>query len=187
MIRVTSTITLREYRAAVYFGLVMRMRRSFQAFFLCLALAAAWFLAAKLGVIGYSPILNYIAAAYLVYLLILFARTEREIARYAKSESSLLGVPIEYVFTDTTFTAEIPSRGEKSRFDVNAIAAVFEETPCFLVYLNGQQAYLLTKASMTRETIGDLRVFFSSHLKDRFSSRFFDRANASIRRRRFFG
>jgi len=186
MIRFTCTITLSEYRAAVYFGLASRLRRYFHALLFFVLLAAAYLAAAQFGLIGYSPILNFIVMAYLVFLLVQFGRTEMGIYRYSKTKDCLIGVPINYVFSDTAFTVEIPSRGEKNRYDTAAIAVVFEETPSFLVYINAQQVFLLAKASMTKETIGELRVFFSTHLKDRFVSRFFDKANASIRRRGLF-
>jgi|GEM_PF-3147827 len=183
MLRFTCTITLSEYRAAAYYGLVLRMRRLILAFLLCVALAAAYLAAGQFGLLPYSPILNFIAAAYFVFLIVQFGRLEMGIYRYAKAKDCLIGVPIEYVFSDTTFTVTIPSLGEKNRYDTASIVCVFEITQSFLVYINEQQFFLLSKASLPKGTEGDLRIFFATHLKERFRSRIFSKANASVGRR----
>lgn len=181
-----TVLTLPEYRAAVYFGLVMRMRGMIRTFLVLLVLAALYLAAGQFGLLPYSWLLNYIVTAYLVFLLFQFARVERSIYRYSKQPDTLLGVEVIYHFTDTTFTVEIPSRREKNRYDTNAIVMVFEESADFMIYMNASQTFLLPKSSLTEQDRSDLRTFFASHLKDRFSSRFFEKSTRSISKRGLF-
>ena len=181
-----TVLTLPEYRAAVYFGLVMRIRGMIRTFLIIFALSIVYLIAGQLGLIPYSMLLNYIVTAYLVFLLFQFGRVELSIYRYSKNPDCLLGVEIIYRFTDTVFTVEIPSRREKNRYDVNGIASVFEESANFMIYMNAAQTFLLPKSSLTSSDVSELRAFFAAHLKERFASRFFDKSTAAFGKKRGF-
>lgn len=179
-----TVLTISEYRTAVYFGLVMRIRNFLRAFAVICAAAVLYLIAGLLGWLPYTMLLNYIATVYLIVLLFQFARTEISIGRYAKSPDSMIGVEIDYQFTDTTFTVEIPALREKNHYSTDSIAAVFEQSNCFMVYITAEQTFLLPKAALSEADVSQLRTFFARHLKERFSSRFFDNATVGLERKR---
>ncbi len=181
MLQFTTEITLSDYRSAVRYGMLLRTRRAWLLAVAVVLGALGWFAAGAFGLVPASALPLYVAAAYLVWMLLRLAQTERDVLRYAKAEGNLLGVPIAYAFTDTVVTVEIESRGEKQRFDPADIVCVYEQSRVFMMYVSADQVFLIPRSQLTERQSGDLRTYFARHLKDRFFSRHFARSTAGLR------
>ena len=79
---------LTDFRRASYYGLFLRHRRALQILFLVLGAALLYYIGARINLGTPNPLVFFLAAAYLVWGLLLFAGAEKEIRRYIKSPDS---------------------------------------------------------------------------------------------------
>lgn len=178
--KIRTKMAIENYRGAVYFGTVSSLRKFFKGFIFFLVLAIAYLMLGQMGIIPYSQIINFIVTAYLVFMLVQFGRIELAIYRYTKRSDTLIGLDIIYTFNDKYFVVEIPSRNERNNYGVDRVMNVVEISTDFIIYMNASQTFVVPKNSLDAEELSDLRTYFVSHFRDRFSSSSFNKSTKSV-------
>ena len=166
---------LKEFRMASYYGLFLRHRRALQILFVVLGAAALYYLGALLKLGTANPLVFFLAAAYLIWGLLLFAGAEKEIRRYIRSPESLLGCSYKMLIEGHRLRVEIPERKIRESFNLHNLACAFELASMFLFYTTPQNVYLLPKRALEAEETEALRAELEASLGERFSSRFLRR------------
>lgn len=171
-IQTSYQITISDFRRASYFGLFLRHRRPLQILFVVLAAAVLYVIGAQMGLGHFNPLVLFLAAAYLVWGLLLFAGVERNIRRYMARPDSLIGCTYTAEIESHRIQFSIPSRGIQFTTQLNKLACVFELSQMFLVYVSLQEVYILPHRGLTAQQRTDLRQVFRTRLGENFSTRF---------------
>jgi len=175
-----TNMSVENYRGAVYFTTIARLRTFFKGFLFFLAFAILYLILGQAGVIPYSHIINFIVTAYLVFMLFQFGRVELAIYRYSKQPNTIIGMDIIYSFYNNYFTIEIPSLKEKNNYGIETIMEAVEISSNFILYMNQTQTFIIPKTGMSAEQLSFLRTYLLQNLKSRFSSTVIDRANKAM-------
>lgn len=165
-------ITVSDYRKAAYYGLFLRCRTPFRILFLVLIFALIYAIAAAYGLGTANPLVFFLAAAYLVWGLVMFAGTESSIRAYLKSPNCLLGCDLRVTLDDTRARVDVPPRGVNESYALGRLSCAFELHALFLLYATPRQAYLLPKRALSEEEQIALRATLRRRLGDRFGTRF---------------
>lgn len=184
-----TNLSVANYRGAVYFTTIARLRTFFKAFIFFIAFAILYLILGQLGVIPYSHIINFIVTAYLVFTLFQFGRTELAIYRYSKQPNTIIGMDIIYSFYNNYFTVEIPSLNEKNNYGLEAILEAAEISSNFIFYMGQSHTFIIPKTDMTPEQLSSLRTYLLQNLKRRFSSTVMNKAVKSVNspKKKLFG
>lgn len=179
--KLETVMLIENYRGAVYFSTISNLRRFFKMFLFFFAFAIIYLVLGQLGVIPYFQIINFIVTAYLVFTLFQFGRIELAIYRYAKREDTLIGLDIIYNFYTKYFTVEIPSKQEKSNYSLDTVMEVVEMSSNFMIYMSASQIFIIPKNGMDENKLSEVRTYFITNLKGRFSSTVLNKANKSMK------
>lgn len=171
-IRAEYQVTLSDFRRASYFGLCLRHRRPLQIMVVVLAVAVLYMIGAQMGLGQLNALVPLLAAAYLVWGLLLFAGAERDIRRYMKLPDSLIGCTYDVEIESHRIRFSIPSRNIQFATQINKLTCVFELSQMFLVYVSPQEVYILPHRCLTAAQRTSLRAVFAERLGEKFSTRF---------------
>lgn len=174
-IAVEFQLTVGEFRMASYYGLFLRHRRALRIMFAVLLTAALYTIGAYAGLGRANPLVFFLAAAYLIWGLLLFTGAEKDICRYLRRPDSLIGCLFKVFVEDHRLRVEIPERRIRENRNLHSLACCFELSALFLFYTTPQDVYLLPKRVLTAEETEMLRAELAACLKERFSSRFLKR------------
>lgn len=163
---------LTDFRRASYYGLFLRHRRALQILFLVLGAALLYYIGARVNLGTPNPLVFFLAAAYLVWGLLLFAGAEKDIRRYIRSPESLIGCEYRVLLEDHRIRIEIPEKKIRESFNLHSLHCCFELASMFLIYTTPQNVYLLPKRALEQDEIEALRQELAASLGERFSSRF---------------
>ena len=168
-------LNISDYRKAAYYGMVQRNRKTMRiaAFVLLAVISYVIFTQISGGQLQY--IILFAAGGYLVWMLLQFARQEREIHSYIKSQDSILGKEFEMDFDKKHFRVVMPEKGVDNTFEIGKLAIVFELSELFILYASVKDAFLLPKRALSEAEIRWLRERFSALLGSKFESRFMKR------------
>lgn len=158
------------YRRASLYAMFMRNRNTFRigiAVVLGVAVYAAF---ASEGVfeLNYLPI--YIAAAYLIWMLILLGREEQNVLRYLKSEDTLLGKEFVLHFDETKLSIDIPEKKLHTSVQFAKLASAVEISGVFMLYISAEQLYLVPTDAMSDAQQKALRRLLRKHIGKKFVS-----------------
>ena len=92
--------------------------------------------------LSYLPI--YIAAAYLVWMLLLLGREEQRVLRYLKSDESLLGTEYVLRFDAGKLSVEVPEKKLRNTVALAKLASAIEISSVFMLCLTADQLYLVS-------------------------------------------
>ena len=165
-------LTVGEYRMACYYGLFLRHRRPLQILCIVLAAALLYWLGSVAALGTPNPLVFFLAAAYLIWGLLLFAGAEKDIRRYLRSPDCLLGCSYRVIVESHRLRVEVPERQIRSACNLHNLACCFELAGLFLFYTTPQEVYLLPKRALRSEEVTTLRRELQSCLLERFFSRF---------------
>ncbi len=171
-ISVEYQVTVSDFRQATYFGLFQRHRMALRIMFVVLIVAVLYVLGASIGLGTMNPLVLFIAAAYLIWGLLLFAGAEKGIKQYLRSEGSLIGCSFRAELESHRIRLEIPERKIQVTAQTNQLACVFELSSLFMIYTSMQDVYLLPNRCLTAEQRIALRKNFRERLGNNFGSRF---------------
>lgn len=171
-IKTEFTMTLSDFRQATYYGLVLRYRRPILFMVAVVALAALYGILCAAGFFVPNMIVFFVAAAYVIWGLLMLANAERGIQAYMKQPDSVLGCRFTVEIEKYSILIRIPDRKVRAPFPLKKIFCVFEISSEFLIYVNAEQVYLLPKRTLSPEEIVTIREHFRTSLGSRFSSRF---------------
>lgn len=165
-------ITVSDYRRACYYGLFLRHRRALFLMFVVVGFGLLYLLFGLMGWGTVYPLVVFLAGAYLIWGLLLFAAQERDIMKYVKSPGNLLGVTYQMTLDEGTMRVRIPEKGTDVSCPVTKLACAYEMSSLFLLYTSAADVYLLPVRALTEEERAGLREMLRRKLKDRFGTRF---------------
>lgn len=172
-ISVEYQVTVSDFRRATYYGLVNQHRTPLRILFAVLVVAVGYvLLGSLLNLDGFNPLVLFLAAAYLVWGILLFAGAERGIRQYIRRPDSLVGCTYRMELESHRVAVEVPERKIQFSVPVNQLACVFELSNMFLIYHTVQDTFILPRRCLTDEERAALRSNFRKKLGDRFASRF---------------
>ena len=171
-IKTEFTMTLTDFRQATYYGLVLRYRRPILFMVGVVGFALLYGILCAAGFFVPNMIVFFIAAAYVIWGLMMLANAERGIQAYMKSPESVLGCRFVVEIEKYSILIQIPERKVKAPFPLKKIFCVFEISSEFLIYVNAEQVYLLPKRTLSADEVKAIRDHFRKNLGERFSSRF---------------
>jgi hypothetical protein len=163
---------LTDFRRASYYGLFLRHRRALQILFLVLGAAVLYYIGASVNLGTPNPLVFFLAAAYLIWGLLLFAGAEKDIRRYIRSPESLIGCEFRVLIEAHRIRIEIPEKKIRESFNLHSLHCCFELASMFMIYTTPQNVYLLPKRALGPDEIEALRQELTASLGERFSSRF---------------
>ena len=171
-ISVEYQVTVSDFRKATYFGLFQQHRTALRIMFVVLIVAILYAMGASLGLGTLNPLVLFIAAAYLVWGLLLFAGAEKGIRAYLNMPNSLIGCTYRAELDSHRVRFEIPERKIQVSAQVNQLTCVFELSALFLIYTSVQDVYILPNRCLTSEQRIALRKNFRQRVGQNFGSRF---------------
>jgi len=171
-IRAEFEVTVSDFRKASYYGMFLQYRKPLRIMFVVLAVAIVYGIAGYLGAGQVNYLVFFLAVAYLIWGILMFTRTERQILQYVKTPGSFVGC--RYVVTIDThkITFEIPERKSEFSTQLSKLACAFELNELFLIYVSMQQTYILPCRAMTERERQAFRKTLRERLGNNFSSRF---------------
>ncbi len=171
-IKTEFTMTLQDFRQATYYGLVLRYRKPILFMAAVIGFAVLYGILCAMGFFVPNMIVFFIAAAYVIWGLMMLANAERGIRAYMKTPDSVLGCRFIVEIEKYSILIQIPDRKVKAPFPLKKLFCVFEISSEFLIYVNAEQVYLLPKRALTANEVVTIREHFRKNLGERFSSRF---------------
>ena len=167
-IEVSYPLTVGDYRRASYYGLALRNSKMVRPLLLLIGFAGT----AAITALLWSEATKFAAALCAlcaVWLLTLFAGAEREIRRYVKHPDTMIGCEYHMTLESHRIQIRVPERRIHYSVKVNDLAAVFELSGQFMIYISTQDAYILPFRVLTREQQEELKETFRRHLGERFT------------------
>ena len=118
-------VNKKVFRQASLYAMFLRNRNTFRVgIAVVLAVAFSTVLALQ-GTFPLSYLPIYIAAAYLVWMLLLLGREEQRVLRYLKSDESLLGTEYVLRFDAGKLSVEIPEKKLRNTVALAKLASAF--------------------------------------------------------------
>ena len=154
-------VNKKVFRQASLYAMFLRNRNTFRVGIAVVLAVAFYTVLAVQGTFPLSYLPIYIAAAYLVWMLLLLGREEQRVLRYLKSDESLLGTEYVLGFDAGKLSVESPEKKLASAIEISSV---------FMLCLTADQLYLVPTAAMTDEQRTALRGLLSSRLGERFYS-----------------
>ena len=171
-ITVEYQVTVSDFRRATYFGLFQRHRTALRIMFVVLAVAILYVLGASIGLGTINYLVLFVAGAYLIWGILLFAGAEKGIRAYLKTPDSLIGCTYRAELESHRIRLDVPERNIHVSAQVNQLTCVFELSSLFLIYTSLQDVYILPNRCLTDEQRLALRKNFRERVGQNFGSRF---------------
>lgn len=171
-IEIDYTVTLTDFRRASYYGLFLRYKKPLLIMFIVVFGGILYAIAGLSGAGTINYLVLFIAAAYLIWGIVIFSGEEKNIRKYLRSPDHLLGCRYHLIFDKNRIRITVPERGISANYAVSKLACVFEISSMFLVYPTTQETYIIPLRAMSSEQRNEMRSTFRTVLKDRFGSRF---------------
>jgi len=165
-------VGLADFREASYYALFMRKRTAFRLAMIVLLIFFAYAVLCLNHVTTMEPAAAFVAGGYLIWILLQLASVEREILRYAKAPDTLIGEKYTARFDNRQFSIAISARGFSVADDIAKLQYAFEIAHCFLLYVTGQQMFIIPTRDMTETQSLTLRSILADALGERFYSLF---------------
>ena len=108
-------VNKKVFRQASLYAMFLRNRNTFRVGIAVVLAVAFYTVLAVQGTFPLSYLPIYIAAAYLVWMLLLLGREEQRVLRYLKSDESLLGTEYVLRFDAGKLSVEIPGRSSATQ------------------------------------------------------------------------
>ena len=163
-------VNKKVFRQASLYAMFLRNRNTFRVGIAVVLAVAFYTVLAVQGTFPLSYLPIYIAAAYLVWMLLLLGREEQRVLRYLKSDESLLGTEYVLRFDAGKLSVEVPEKKLRNTVALAKLASAIEISSVFMLCLTADQLYLVPTAAMTDEQRTALRGLLSSRLGERFYS-----------------
>ena len=167
-IEVSYPLTVSDYRRASYYGLALRQHKLIRPMLLLVGFALTAALSALVWGEG-AKLAAALCALWVVWLLTIFAGAERDIRRYVKHPDTMIGCEYHMTLESHRIQIRVPERKIHYSVKVNDLAAVFELSGQFLIYISTQDTYILPFRVLTREQQEELKETFRRHLGERFT------------------
>ena len=144
-------VNKKVFRQASLYAMFLRNRNTFRVGIAVVLAVAFYTVLAVQGTFPLSYLPIYIAAAYLVWMLLLLGREEQRVLRYLKSDESLLGTEYVLRFDAGKLSVEVPEKKLRNTVALAKLASAIEISSVFMLCLTADQLYLVPTAAMTDE------------------------------------
>lgn len=171
-IRTEFEVTVGDFRKASYYGMFLQYRKPLRIMFVVLGVAIIYGVAGYMGMGKVNYLVLFLGAAYLIWGLLMFTRTERQILRYVKMPGSFVGCRYIVTVDSHKITFEIPERKINASNQLNKLPCAFELNDLFLIYVSTQQTFILPCRALTETQRQELRRTLRERLGDNFGTRF---------------
>ena len=162
-------ITLSDYRKAVYCALVIRRHRLFLCMLLILAAAFIYAVGRFSGLFPVCYPLVFVAAAELIWGLVLFAGAEKSVRAYMRTPNNYLGAAFAADFEDLRLHIQSPEHGVNLSIPWTKVYCVLEYSSFFSVYLTPQETCIIPRRALSADDDAALRALFSDRLGKRYT------------------
>lgn len=167
-IEVSYPLTVSDYRRASYYGLALRNHKMVRPLLLLIGFAGTSAVTALLWEDA-AKFAAALCALCAIWLLSLFAGAEREIRRYVKHPETMIGCEYHVTLESHRIQIRVPERKVNYSVKINDLAAVFELSGLFMIYISTRDAYILPFRVLTKEQQEELKEVFRRHLGERFT------------------
>ena len=171
-IRTEFEVTVSDFRKASYYGMFLQYRKPLRIMFAVLLVAIVYAVAGYFGAGKVNYLVFFLAAAYLIWGLLMFARTEMGILHYVKQPDSFVGCRYIATIDSHKITFEVPERKITSSTQLSKLACAFELNALFLIYVSTQQTFILPCRALTEGQRGEFRRTLRERLGNNFGTRF---------------
>lgn len=171
-IDISYTVTVSDFRKATYYGLFLRHRRALQIMFLVLGFSILYAIGGAFGLGTVNYLVFFLALAYLIWGLLLFAGAEKGIKHFLASPQTTLGCEYLVSIDEHHLRIRVPAKKGDASFLIKKLACAYELSSMYLLYVSTQEVYLLPKRALTAEQTAALRNLLCRTLGERFASRF---------------
>lgn len=162
-------ITLSDYRKAVYCALVIRRHRLFLCMLLILAAAFIYAVGRFSGLFPVCYPLVFVAAAELIWGLVLFAGAEKSVRAYMRTPNNYLGAAFAADFEDLRLHIQSPEHGVNLSIPWTKVYCVLEYSSFFSVYLTPQETCIIPRRALSADDDAALQALFSDRLGKRYT------------------
>ena len=114
----------------------------------------------------------FVAAAYLVWVLIMLAQEELRIRSYVRSKDCLIGLQSQFFMEGNRIRIRIPKKNITADLTVNRLVCAIELSRIFLLYSTPENVYLVPKRVLTEAELRTIRSTLRKQLPGRFTSRY---------------
>lgn len=169
MLEAEYTVRSSDLRAAMYYPYLIGYRKTVIPAIVFLLAAVVCFFGARQGLFQDMPVVYFIAAGYLGYMAIVFAKAERMLKKYLHTPGCLVGKKFFCTLAGSTVRFRIPEdRVDEARLwkDFNAVV---EMKKIFLFHYKGEQVYIVPKRAYKAEQLETARSLMQEGLGDRFT------------------
>ena len=157
-------ITLSDYRKAVYCALVIRRHRLFLCMLLILAAAFIYAVGRFSGLFPVCYPLVFVAAAELIWGLVLFAGAEKSVRAYMCTPNNYLGAAFTADFEDLRLHIQSPEHGVNLSILWTKVYCVLEYSSFFSVYLTPQETCIIPRRALSADEDDALQALISERL-----------------------
>ena len=165
-------VTLGDYRLASYYALAVRNRVAFRIAIGALCFGVCYLAATAFGFLILHPVILFVAAAYLVWVLIMMAQEELVIRNYVRSKNCLIGLQSQFTMEGNRIRIRIPEKNITADMTVNRLVLAIELSKIFLLYSTAENVYLVPKRVFTEAELRTIRSTLRKQLPGRFTSRY---------------
>ena len=161
-------VILQDFRKATYYSVIRQNHKPILIMFFALVFSFVYLLSA----LAHGAVPNYlvffVAAAELIWGIMLFAAAERDIRKYMTAPNSLLGCTFSAEFQENRIRIHVPGKNINFSSSISHLACVFEYSSIYMIYPTAQETYIIPARAFTDEERLALREHLASKLGDRF-------------------
>ncbi len=165
-------ITLGDFRQASYYALAVRNRVAFRIAAGALCFGVCYLVISAIGITVLHPVILFVAAAYLVWVLIMLAQEELHIRSYVRSKDCLIGLQSQFFMEGNRIRIRIPEKNITADLTVNRLVCAIELSRIFLLYSTPENVYLVPKRVLSEAELRSIRSTLRKQLPGRFTSRY---------------
>ena len=165
-------VSLGDFRMASYYALAVRNKVAFRIAIGALCFGLCYLAAAAFGILLLHPVILFVAAAYLVWVLIMLAQEELHIRSYVRSKDCLIGLQSQFFMEGNRIRIRIPKKNITADLTVNRLVCAIELSRIFLLYSTPENVYLVPKRVLSEAELRSIRSTLRKQLPGRFTSRY---------------
>ena len=165
-------ITLGDFRQASYYALAVRNRVAFRIAAGALCFGVCYLVISAIGITVLHPVILFVAAAYLIWVLIMLAQEELRIRSYVRSKDCLIGLQSQFFMEGNRIRIRIPKKNITADLTVNRLVCAIELSRIFLLYSTPENVYLVPKRVLSEAELRSIRSTLRKQLPGRFTTRF---------------
>lgn len=110
-----------------------------------------------------------VAAAELIWGLVLFAGAEKSVRAYMRTPNNYLGAAFAADFEDLRLHIQSPEHGVNLSIPWTKVYCVLEYSSFFSVYLTPQETCIIPRRALSADDDAALRALFSDRLGKRYT------------------